>query len=731
MTTAAPPTSDQANHAQGLPAPRSGASGDLAERLHGVRVGVRHELDVTRHLFRGEVSYVLRDPITFRSHAIGPRDYRTLTRIGPELTLGQVFAKLVEEGTLEPDQQAEYYQFVLSLHRMGLLMLPISDDQALYKRYEQVRAAKRKMLWKSALFYQMPLVNPDAFLNRTCRRFGWLFSKPVAAIWAVLFAVSLAVIFQRWNDLTGLLPTLLSVESIVMSWLILVGLKVVHEFGHAYACKHFGGHVPEMGAYFILFTPCAYMDASACWGFTKRRDRLMVCLGGMYFESFCAIAALFVWATAPPGFVQTMSYQVFVLASIVTLAFNANPLMRFDGYFILSDLLQIPNLRTRATNYAQSLFNQNILGVRTAEGPDGLGLKVFFVVFAIACAVYRVFIVLGICSMIAVKLFIVGMGLAAVYVLSELTQVLTKTCKFLWFDERTEHVRFRAIATSVLLLALVPLLVMLTPSPGRVQAAGIVKAEHEHHVAWRTQGVLTERFVEPGRWVRQGDALAMIEDPMLVAQHAAAQSRVAAREAAADLALTQDPAAAAAARRELAFALREAALLQEQLDRQTAVAPASGRVVKILDDRTLGHFARPGEAVATLADGRWRIKAYVNEQVMSRAAFAVGDTVRCRLESDALRTVTGTVIDVAPVGVREVTEQALLSHAGGPVAVMPDSGRTQQAWYAIDVDVSPNPDTALAYGMRVQVLLPGKADTVGKRFAQSILRFRDRLLVGG
>ncbi|MEM8495763.1 MAG: HlyD family efflux transporter periplasmic adaptor subunit, partial [Planctomycetota bacterium] len=702
-----------------------------AARWGGVRVGFRNELDVTRHVFRGDVTYVLRDPVTFKSHAMGPRDYRTLTRIAPQHTLAQVFALLVEEGTLEPDQQEEYYQFVLSLHRLGFLMLPISDDKALYKRYEQVRAAKRKGLWKRVLFYQMPLCNPDAFLNRTVGRFAWLFTKPVAVVWAVMLAASLGVVFQRWSDLTGLLPTLLSVESIVLSWLILVGLKVVHEFGHAYACKHFGGHVPEMGAYFIMFTPCAYMDASACWGFTKRRDRLMVCLGGMYFESFCAMAALFVWATAPPGFVQAMSYQVFILASLVTLAFNANPLMRFDGYFILSDSIEVPNLRSRATGYSQSLFNQSVLGVKTADAPDGAGMKVFFVVFAIACAIYRVFIVLGICSLIAAKLFVVGMGLALFYVFSELSQVVTKTCKFLWFDLRTADVRYRAIATSVLLLALIPLLAVVTPAPGRVQAAGVVKAEHEHHVAWRTQGVLHDRLVEPGRWVREGEPLARVSDPQLEAQHAAAVSRVAAREAAADLALTQDPAAAAAARRELAFALREAALLEEQLERQTAVAPAHGRVVSIVEDRTLGHFAKPGEPVATVVDGRYRIKAYVNEQVMSRAAVGIGDTVRCRLESDALRTVTGKVIDVAPVGVREVSDEALLNHAGGPVAVMPGTGQTQQAWYAIDIEVVQTTDATLAYGMRVQVLLPGKANTVGQRLAQSILRFRDRLLVGG
>ncbi|MEM7576545.1 MAG: HlyD family efflux transporter periplasmic adaptor subunit [Planctomycetota bacterium] len=740
MSTAAPTTPEPPQQAQPAadqpaPAPDAGAGGvDLAARLAGVRVGVRNELDVTRHVFRGEVNYVLRDPITFKSHAMGPRDYRALTRIGPQHTLGQVFAQLVDEGTLEPDQQDEYYQFILTLHRLGFLMLPISDDKALYKRYEQVRAAKRKGLWKRVLFYQMPLCNPDAFLNRTVGKFAWLFSKPVAILWAVMLAVSLAVVFQRWGDLTGLLPTLLGIESIILSWLILVGLKVIHEFGHAYACKHYGGHVPEMGAYFIMFTPCAFMDASACWGFTERRDRLMVCLGGMYFESFCAMAALFVWATAPPGFVQGMAYQVFILASLVTLIFNANPLMRFDGYFILSDTLEIPNLRSRSTAYAQSLFNQAVLGVQTADAPNGLGMKVFFVVFAIACAIYRVFIVLGICSLIAAKLFVVGMGLALFYIFSELSQVVTKTCKFLWIDPRTADVRYRAIATSVLLLALIPLLVIVTPSPGRVQAAGVVKAEHEHHVAWRTQGVLTERLVEPGRWVRQGEPLARLQDPQLEAQAAAAVSRVAARQAAADLALTQDPAAAAAARRELAFALREAALLEDQLERQTAVAPAHGRVVAIVDDRTLGHFAKPGEPVATVADGRWRIKAYVNEQVMSRAAVGIGDTVRCRLESDALRTITGTVIDVAPVGIREVTEQALLNHAGGPVAVMPGTGQTQQAWYAIDievVDTGEAHDTKLAYGMRVQVLLPGKATTVGQRLAQSILRFRDRLLIGG
>lgn len=382
----------------------------LAERLGPVQVGLRQDLDVTRHVFRGEPAYVLRDPMTFQSHRVSPEDYRLLVRLDSNRPLQDVFADLVAENVIKPEDEESFYQFIVSLHRLSFLNLPISDEKLLYRRFLAKRRARSREKLMAFLFYRVPLWNPDAFLEQTI---GWvrpLFTKWAFLIWLTVMAAAGAVGWLNRAELAEPIHGLLAAQNLIIIWVTLIALKVIHEFGHAYACKHYGGYVPEMGAYIILFTPCAYVDATACWGFSRRRDRLIVCLAGMYVEVFIAALAVFVWAATGPSLVNAVAYNVIFLAGVTTVLFNVNPLMRYDGYYVLSELTEIPNLRQRSSRYLIDTMKRVFVGVKTGERPASRRLRATLLTFGIAAGIYKTMLLVVISALVASKLFFVGIG---------------------------------------------------------------------------------------------------------------------------------------------------------------------------------------------------------------------------------------------------------------------------------------------------------------------------------
>ncbi len=482
----------------------------LAPRLRAVRVGLRSDLEVSRHLFRGAVSYIIRDPITFQSQRLDPADYEILVAIDSRRGLSEIFDQLRRRGKMTTDDEEQFYQFVMHLHRLGFLRLPISDDKLLFRRYRAKRAARRKEKLFGFLFLRIPLWNPDAFLERTIGYVRPVFGKLFFALWLTLMACAAWVLVHQWQELGQPMQGLLAARNLPLIWITLIVLKIFHEFGHAYACKHLGGHVPEMGAYLIVFTPCAYMDATACWGFTSRRDRLIVCLAGMYVESVFAALAVFIWSSTGPSLLRDLAYNVIFLAGAVTVLFNINPLMRYDGYYIMSDLTEVPNLRQRSTRYVLNVLKRIFLGVPLEDRPATRRLGALLLCYGVSATVYRAALMLAIAAILASKMFVVGMMLAVFFVASGLVRIVRKLMKYLWHAEETAPMRRRAIALGLVTLIVVPALAVLLPVPTHVQARGILTTEHEAVIRAQTAGFLERSHVEDGDLVREGDLIALL-----------------------------------------------------------------------------------------------------------------------------------------------------------------------------------------------------------------------------
>jgi putative peptide zinc metalloprotease protein len=707
---------------------REGAAPRLRERLRTVHVALRNDLEVSRHLFRGEPAYLVRDPLTLQSHRLEPADYKIFIAVRGDRPLGETFNELVGRGDLDRDDEESFYQFIVSLHRLTFLNLPVADNQLLYKRHVAKKTARRRQKLLSILFLRVPLINPDDFLDRTLHHVRFLFSRPFFSIWAALVVAALFVGVLHFGALVQPVQGVLAARNLILMWITLIGLKVLHEFGHAYACKHYGGYVPEMGAYFILFTPCAYVDATASWGFTRKRERLIVCLAGMYVESFFAAIAMFVWAATPPGLIHDIAYNVIFLAGVVTFLFNINPLMRYDGYYVLTDLVEIPNLRQRSTVYVVDLLKRFALGIRTSPKTVPTRERILLSVFGVCAALYRITLTLGIAALIASKMFILGMMVAAGFAISAFYGPGRRLMLYLWRSPETAPVRVRAVEVSALLLIGLPVAVAMIPIRGSVDAAGAIGCENETVVRARVEGFVDRTWIATGQQVDAGDRLVRLRND---AYHEAVAHAVARVEASA---LRQNAYEVDAPAQALAEAAQQAAFRRDLNRRQAELAALSiradapGRVIACIQSDDTGRYLELGEPIATLVAGRWQVRCVLTEDEMADCRPAEDDAVEVRLTAAPGRSRRGTIRRIAPAGSRTVAAQTLTHLGGGDIAVDPESREASQPYFEITIDLPLELDRDLRHGMTCKVRFDGHADSIAAAVMRRLIRFTDSLM---
>ena len=235
------------------------------------------------------------------------------------------------------------------LYFANLLQYDLAADSAqLFERYKKRRQREIGFQFLNIMFMRFPLLDPDRFLVRTLPVVRKLISPFGAVLWLLVVGFGLNIVVDNFSALRVQGQGMLATNNLFLLYLGLIVVKTFHEFGHAYFCRRFGGEVHVMGVMLMIFTPMPYVDATSSWSFRERWKRVLVGAAGMIVEIFIAAIAAFFWAQTGPGILHSLAYNIMFVASVSTVIFNVNPLMRFDGYYILSDLLEIPNLNQRA-----------------------------------------------------------------------------------------------------------------------------------------------------------------------------------------------------------------------------------------------------------------------------------------------------------------------------------------------------------------------------------------------
>jgi putative peptide zinc metalloprotease protein len=506
-----------------------------------------------------------------------------------------------------------------------------------------------------------------------------------------------------------------------------------------------------MGMILIAGTPAAYVDATSAWSFPERWKRLVVMAGGMYFESIVAIPAVFVWAFATSPLLTSCAWQLVMMASLITLLFNANPLMKYDGYFIASELVGIQNLRGRADQYLKAWMKRIFLGLKSgqsaasatrraeADGETSVrgigagassGSTLILAGYGIAAAIYRTLLIFGIAAMIATRFPMIGLALAAFHLVSTLGSSGLSLGRYLLTSPETARVRGRARLVAVLTLVIVPLLSFVVPVPFGVVAQGVVAAESEYFLNAETPGTLLQSLVNPGDTVNSGALLAQLKNPEVTEQ--AQLSRAELQEALLQWEVSRSTDITKSTELEARITELKHRLLesQRQVSALSITAPAGGRVARVLPSSQKGRYINIGDQAAVVVDGRTLLRTWLNEDELGSIQREPGTEIHFRIPGRSETTFVGRLVSIEPAAESTALHDAMTFSGGGTILLDPKTGLPLEPLF--QVDISPSNETVLQladHGMRLSLQIPRRYESFAAWGLRRVMRFVQKTLL--
>ena len=643
-------------------------------RVADLKPRIRAHTVIHRHAYRDRVWFILQDQAAGRSHRFTPAAHHFVGLMDGNRTVQELWDAAAQQlGDAAPTQE-EVIRLLGQLHSADALLCDVPpDSQELFRRHQRHTAMEwKRRLW-TPLALRFPLWDPDRFLDRTLPYTGWLFGWIGALLWLAVVGTGVVMTASHWTELTkDVMDRLLAPQNLALLWLVYPVVKALHELGHAYATKKFGGEVHEIGIMLLVLTPVPYVDATAAWGFRDKRQRMLVGAAGIAVELFLGSLALFVWLWAEAGAVRAIAYNVMLISGISTLLFNGNPLLRFDGYYVLADAIEIPNLGTRANRYLGYLFQRYALAAKDADSPaDTTGERVWMVAYGLAAFIYRCSILFVIIVFIAGKFFIIGILLAAWALGTQVFTPVVKSVSFLAKNPGLRRQRGRAVGTSIAIALGVLVLVFLVPAPSWTRAQGVIWVPEEAQVRAGTEGFIERLLVPVDSQVVRGQPLIVATDPFLLARVKVLEAQAKELAAQYDALIQIDRVQAQIVREELASVQANLARARERERDLTLRAGATGRLVVPNAADLPGRFVQKGTLVAYVVEPKeLTARAVVSQDyidlVRSRqrgAEVMVADWGAAPIRAEIRREVPGAS--------KQLPSSALGSMGGGPFAVDP------------------------------------------------------------
>lgn len=663
---------------------------------------------IYRHRYRGQLWYVIQDQIAGRYHRLSPGAHTIVVAMTGERTVQALWDDAC--ATLGDDipAQDEIVELLAQLHAQDLLQCDVSPDSAeIFERYRKHRRSVWKRRLGNPLSIRIPLLDPDRFLTAWAPHLAWLFSFGGLLLWLVVVVPAVVLAGVYWPELTqNISDRVLSAQNLVVLGLTYPLVKALHELGHGFAIKVWGGEVREMGIMFLVFAPVPYVDASASAAFRSKSQRAVVGAAGMLVELFLAALAMYVWTAAEAGVARAVAFNVMLIAGVSTVVINGNPLLRFDGYYILCDLIEMPNLGQRGQRYCAYLADRYLFGARELEVPHESqrewGWLVGYTVFS---WLYRLLVMIAIALFVASEFFFLGVLLALWSVAMFVLVPLGKGVHHVLHSPKLRKARRRALSVSGGGAVLMLWLLLALPMPLRTQSEGVLWLPEDALVRAGANGFLHAFLAEPGAHVASGTPLVASVDPTLAAERALAEAKVAELRARYAAEQFTHLAQAEVLKRQLEQELVKLARVQERVAQLVVYSGVSGQFAVAEPQDLPGIFLKKGELIGYVLDRRSAIaRVLVSQDDI--------DLVRTRLQSVEVRladripvTMPATVMRAVPAGTEQLPTQALSIRGGGKVATDPEDPeglRTLARGFQFDLRL-PQDVVSSTYGGRVYV----------------------------
>jgi putative peptide zinc metalloprotease protein len=691
---------------------------------------LRAQVRIHRHKYRGDTAYVLQDSASNRMLRVTHASARIFGLMDGRRTLDSIWQVLVADPSCPPPRQDEVIDLVSRAHGFDLVQadLPPEISALAERRYKEKKRKLRGQIF-NPLSIKLPLWDPDRFLSGTLRfarpAFGWA----GLGIWlaAVLFAIVQAG--THWSDLTNNVhDRLLSLGNLALISMIYPVVKALHELGHGYAVKVHGGNVHEMGVMLIYLMPVPYVEASAANAYADKWQRVTVSAAGIIVETFLASMAMLVWLAVEPGIVRTIAFNVMVICGVSTVVFNGNPLMRYDGYFMLADMLEMPNLAQRSATFWTQWIQSTFFGLEPANAPPrDPRERLWLWFYQMASLPYRLFVAVAIGLWLASDFFFVGVLLALAMCWSTFIRPLWKGLLFLLVDGRLVGRRFRALGWTACVASGIAALLVFVPVTLHRSVEGVVWIPEDAQIRAGEDAFVEHVPGEPSSVVRAGDAIIVARNSELAARANRMDARV--RELQVEFARKQftDRPAAAVTREALQAATSELERLRERQSRLVWRAGVSGRLSMAQADDLAGRYVKKGELLGYVLDNRPRVVRVVVEQddiELVRSRMLSARLVLAGAAGDPRET---HMVREVPAGQNEIPMPSLGISGGGRIAEDPrdqNKSRSLNRIFQFDFQL-PSGMADVPMGTRVYLRLALKPepmwDHMSRRLRQLLL----------
>jgi len=491
-----------------------------ADRTLSIRK--RPDLSPRQQHYQGRSYWVVKDPLGLNYFRFQEEEYFILELLDGRTSLRQIKQRFEAEFPPQKIALEELDQFLGMLHQSNLVISDVpGQGQQLHRRRAERRRKELLGAVSNVLCIRFRGLDPERLLTWLYPRVRWFFAPATVVICLLAALAALTLVAVQFDVFRARLPVFrefFALRNAIGLAVVLAVTKILHELGHGLACKHFGGECHEMGVMILVLTPCLYCNVSDSWMLPSKWQRAAIGAAGMYVELVLASLGTFVWWFTQPGTLHYLCIDVMFVCSVSTVLFNGNPLLRYDGYYILADLVEIPNLRQKASRILSRSLGEWLLGIEPGEDPFlPQRHQALFAVYSVAAVVYRWMILLSILYFLH-KVFkpygleIIGRLIVVVAVFGLVVVPLYRLGKFFYVPGRWEEVKRNRLYLSLAGAVVLLLVILLVPLPHRVFCTLEIQPRDAALVYVTVPGQLDKIEIKPGEQVEKDQPLAELKN---------------------------------------------------------------------------------------------------------------------------------------------------------------------------------------------------------------------------
>ena len=642
--------------------------------------------------FRDEQWYVIQKEGVDKVYRVNQQAWFILQQCNGERTLADVLVAtrqyLSEQNHLEDIlNEGDFLKAINQYAHEGLLLGVLAKTTGSEPPVSGVAS-----LIKNPLFIRIPVFDPSYIADALAKRLVFVKSTAFAVAMLALFIVTLIQVVVYWQPLTGnIVDTVFRPGNWLWLALLYPLTKMIHELGHAVVVHLNGGRVKEAGIVLMYGMPLPYVEASDASTFAKKTDRVMVDMAGIIVELLMACGAFFVWLSVSEGLVHQLAYNVLIICSVSTVFFNANPLMRFDGYYALTDIAELPNLSSRANFYWRYLFKRFVFADPSAKFTASQREQYWLIPYGFLAYLYRWFVMLAIVFVVAKEVLFAGVVLAMYLAYLHILKPLYKL--FEYCRQLAAEASVRPIVFSVAGLVFVLMAVFLVKVPVTTVADAVVMADPESKVVVAVEGELSTFWVADGETVKQGQRLLTIENQFLQVESKLAASKLKELRAQYAAARTEDPIEADQLKEDVLVAEQQLDNALRSLSYLVVLAETDGTFYRAPGKKELGIYVTKGDVLGyVLKPESLSVKVLVSQDELNLITDNE-QVVTMQVGSHVQELVSGKIERIYQSATYQLPSPVFSARYGGTIALNPDdeSGMTAlDEWFEIDVRAQSN-----------------------------------------